>query len=572
MLERTLSTRINERGKKCKHDPEQYRLLFAPDDFKWSGENAHGLPIICESDGTICEPLLRFFGWSHRFKRVTISSMRDEAHVLREWKAYLDRRGLRWDRVNDQVLIDWREELKRERKALLDKWEKAPDENKKPMGEDRINRRLAVVFLFYDKAKASNLLKTDLVSTTGPLTCRAERAAPPPRRFSMAPERRVKMDYREWACAESSGRDMTKRPIPDDSAVSNVLTYLRNSAENEVLGNRDWLIGRVEAEAGLRADEVAKLTPRALEVALATERIRIPTPEAIDEARKAGWNPSYKGLDAIAEWEPGRRAVLGGLDRLQRAGRLHIYVSVTGKGNVTRSAPFPIDLVRDLITIGIWDVRLGQLRRWRNTVSPPGPPQMFLSEKTKKGLEARAIGNLVKSAFSAPEVKVEGSGHRLRAYFATRLAQRLWAKYFADNMFRWDQTVENTVLVELAQALGHNSPNTACRYYLDLGRAAYFKLGDKSQLKAMRKAVNAMAEHHRRITPDFFEMVGRLIEIRGAAGLDGAALDEVIADILEIHAASVSPRDTTHGGVEVSPNPARRGRPSLRVVPKNPDV
>jgi hypothetical protein len=65
-----------------------------------------------------------------------------------------------------------------------------------------------------------------------------------------------------------------------------------------------------------------------------------------------------------------------------------------------------------------------------------------------------------------------------RAYSATRLAERPWAKYFADNMFRWDQTVENTVLVEIAQALGHQSPNTTCRYYLDLGRDAYFKLGE----------------------------------------------------------------------------------------------
>jgi len=548
----------------------QYRLLFAPDGFMWSGESSNGLPIVCERDGTICEPLLRFFGWSHRFKRVAISSMRDEAYILRQWKAYLDQRGLRWDRVNDQLLIDWRQELKRERKVLLEKWQKDSDENKKPMGEDRINRRLAVVFTFYDKAQASNHLKTDLVSTAGPLTCRADRVGPSPRQFSMTPERRSSTGYREWACAEPLGCDTTKRPIPDDSAVSAVLTYLRNHSENETLGDRDWLIGRVEAEAGLRADEVANLIPRALEVALAKERIRIPTPDFVEEARRAGWNPVYKGLDSTAEWEPGRQAILGGLDRLDRAGRLHIFVDVTGKGNVTRSAPFPIDLVRDLITIGVWDVRFGQLRRWRNAVSQPGPPQMFLSEKTKEGMEARAIGNLVKKAFNASSV--EGSGQRLRAYFATSLAQRLWAKYFADNMFRWDQTVENTVLVEIAQALGHKKPDTSCRYYLDLGRAAYFKLGDKSQLKAMRRTVDAMAEHHRRITPDFFEMVGQLIKLRGEAGFAGAALDEVIAEILEMHAVSAPRVATTQDSAEVSANPARRGLPSLRLVPKNQNV
>jgi integrase len=178
------------------------------------------------------------------------------------------------------------------------------------------------------------------------------------------------------------------------------------------------------------------------------------------------------------------------------------YVRVTGKGNVTRDAPFPIDLVRDLITIGIWDVRMRQLQRWSNTAPPPGPPRMFLSEKTRKGLKTKPIGNLAKNAFNA--CKVEGSGHRLRAYFATNLAQRLWATCFTDNMFRRDQTVENRVLVDLAQALGHASPTTARRHYRDLGRAAYFHLGNKSQLKAMRMACEAMATHRRRITPEFF--------------------------------------------------------------------
>jgi hypothetical protein len=196
-------------------------MQFAPIDFMWAGERATGLPIVVERDGTICEPLLRFFGWSHRFKRLAISSMRDEAYILREWKAYLDRRGLRWDRVDDVVLIAWRETLKREREALRAKWLEDPNDNKKPMDGDRINRRLAVVFLFYNKAQASNLLRANLVSTSGPLTCQAEKVVSSPRRFSMAPsERRSKPDHREWACAEFSGRDMTKRPMPDDSAVS----------------------------------------------------------------------------------------------------------------------------------------------------------------------------------------------------------------------------------------------------------------------------------------------------------------------------------------------------------------
>ena len=72
--------------------------------------------------------------------------------------------------------------------------------------------------------------------------------------------------------------------------------------------------------------------------------------------------------------------------------------------------------------------------------------------------------------------------------------------------------------------------------------------------------------------PDFFEMIGRLIELRGEAGFDGAALDGVVADILEIHANSVRPRGTTQGSAVGSPNSAQRGPPALRVVSENNNV
>jgi len=289
---------------------------------------------------------------------------------------------------------------------------------------------LAVVFAFYDHAAEACLLNRDLVGPAGPITSRDGPSLAST--FRMRPTKRPKVTEREWACAEPNQTDMRRRPTPDDSAVDAILTHLRNVSENEdqALGERDWLIARVQAEAGLRAEEVANLTLRALEDALKAERIHVPEPKPDDmaQAREAGWNPSLKGLDAVAGWEPGRRTVMDGLDRLERADREHIYVTVVGKGRKSRSAPFPIALMRDLMNVAIWQVRAGQLQDWRLRKAPD---QVFLSVKTRGPLSKQAIGNLVKAAFVAVEIK--GSGHRLRAHFATRFAERRWAKAFAAN-------------------------------------------------------------------------------------------------------------------------------------------
>jgi len=524
-----------------------YGLQLAPPDFRWAGERAPGLPVITEPDGKVCEPTLRFFGWSLRYKRVRLSSMRDEGYILRGWFAYLDERRLPWDSVDDQVMIDYRERMREQGEAE----------------DNRINRVLAVIFSFYDHAAEACLLQRDLVGLKGPITTRDGPSLAST--FSMRPTKRPKVTAREWACAEPNKRDMTRRPTPDEGAVDAVLTHLRNAAEDTALGDRDWMIARVQSEAGLRAAEVADLTVGALQEALKAERIRVPEPkpESMQDARQAGWNPLLKGLDAVARWEPGRRTVMAGLDRLERAGREHVYVTVVGKGNKKRSAPFPLPLMRDLLTVAIWDVRAEQLRCWQLRTAPV---QVFLSAKTRRPLSKNAIGNLVKAAFAA--VEVEGSGHRLRARFATCYAERRWAKAFAANLFRWDQTVENQVLIEVAQALGHEEPTTAIRSYVDLGRARYFKIGDTSQLKAIRKVVNALADNQRQITPSFIETLAALIELRAKAGDEGDDLEGVILDIMTLH-AETAPTKTTTGDSETPVEiEKKRGGPRLRLVPK----
>jgi len=512
----------------------QHKLLFAPAGFKWAGEKAVGLPIICNKDGAINEPMLRFFGWSFRYKRAAISSMRDEAYILREWLAYLSSVGCDWDKAEDQTMIDWREQMKSAAEVAIENLDDTE------LSTQRIARKLAVVFTFYDKAQAALLLDRALVTDGGPVSCRTD-------------------PVREWACAEDGGRSTTRRKTPDDNDVTKVLIHLRNTGENLEIRDRNWLIGRAMADAGLRREEVSKLTVSAIQKALSKEGIRIREPDNLKAARVAGWNPRLRSFDAIAEWDEGKQDVISQIDELERRGRRNIYVRVTGKGNVTRDVPFPISLIRDLLEIAIWGIRLDQRRRWGKSFRLPGPDFLFLSEKTRKTLTPGTIGNLVLQAFQ--ECEVEGSGHRLRAYFATKLAERLWAEEFANNGFRWDQSVENLVLDKIAEALGHAQVTTTCRHYLDLGRMAYFKVGSKSALKSMRKVVNAMSTHHRHLPADFFEKLTELLERRaaGVAILDDL-LDAILADPDYAPPSGTEPQSV--GAID-----RLADKPKLRVVP-----
>jgi integrase len=466
-------------------------IVFAPADFRWAGEIAEELPIVNELDGSICEPLLRFFGWSFRMRRVKISSMRDEAYTLREWWSHLRACGVSWEQATDQTMIVWREALKR------------PSDGGKAASPERINRKLAIVFEFYLSAKQALLTPYDMVGPDLAITPRRD-------------------DPTRWSSSEKSRRNTVRRKTPDIEAVGIVLTHLRNTAVNPALKDRNWLIGRTMADAGLRRDESSRLGRRMILDAIFKEGMR------------------SKG-DAATGTQGEHQAALEALDRLEARSRTNIYVRVVGKGDVVREAPFPIALVRDLLTI------LGKPTGKRNQ------DWLFVSDKTGARLSAEAIGNMMLDAFDA--CGIDGSGHRLRAHFATKLAERLWAEEFANNGFRWDQRVENLVLDRVAEALGHASPTTSCRHYLDLGRMAYFRVDTKSALKAMRSAVSAMADNHRKLPTEFFDRIRMLLE-RRASGV--AALDDIIDAILA---------DPDYAATEAEiRNDASSTRPNLRIV------
>lgn len=515
--------------------PSEYRLVFAPSGFNWQGQSATGLPILCERDGHVCEPVVRYFGWSLRNARCMVSSMKDEAYNLREWWAYLASRKRRWDQPEDQLLIDWRETLKTNDIASV-----------------RIARKLEVVFAFYSKLVAlypDNPDYPQLVGRDGRITTKTL--------FLPHSENRV-----VWSGAEKKGKHQRWRPTPNEDGVHKVLSYLRISAEREALGERNWLMGRCEAEVGLRREEVSRLSLDALLCGLQAESIFLPptlNPSEITSLVAQEGNPKLHGLDAIANWKAAQEGILDELTRLEQRGRKRLYVLIKGKGDKKRMAPFPISLVKDILDIFVWTIRRQQIEDHLSAKPFYRPPsEIFLSRKTGGPLTPGAIGDAMLDAFQ--ECKVDGSGHRLRAYFCTMLARDLWNEALVQAGYRWDQVIENMVLDRLAQAMGHSRVTTTVRYYLDQAQLEYFNLPNRSKLGHLRKVAMVTAKYQRSLSREQLDLIARIIDVIGSGA---AAFEEVIAAALAHPDLVPQPNKT-----EEQPSQPGPEQPRLRVVGK----
>ncbi len=268
-----------------------FPVEFAGVHVIWQGDAAEGLPIVRLPNGSVCEPRLRFFGWSLRYSRVKIQSMRGEAYTLREWWAFLARSGRYWDEVADQDLIDWRAELHKRGGAE----------------PPRIERKLEIVFTFYAAAdevlRNCELLRFEVppVSVDGPITARKRGEA------------------LEWACANSIQRGHRRRPTPDANAVAAILNSLRETGEDETMRERNWLLGRTMVEAGLRRHEAARLSLYALEAALAREGVRPRERKSGERCVEAPGRFNLAVADAVTQ-----REILGHVERLLALHRRHL--------------------------------------------------------------------------------------------------------------------------------------------------------------------------------------------------------------------------------------------------------
>ncbi len=459
-------------------EPDEFRLGYTGSDFKWAGETRPGLPVLRWPGGAICEPALLYFCWSARVGRVAPSSMRPEAYALREWLAFLWSRGASWHQGSDALLRGWREEqLSKASKTNGRKASK--DRAGRPMAEGallrqpsprRIEAKIAMVFNFYSAApealclEAAAGMPSEFVGSV--------RATPKRQITSKEPVFGVfgnAVPQVVWEGAGRPGRRRVKRGTPTADDVARLLTHMRSraateptnrptkgaSAQSRLEAERNWLVARCECEAGLRAEEVAGL--RLCSIA-----------EGLAEAGAGGRALRRSALaEALATMDQRQRTtILAGLDAMVAKGRRQIGVEVTCKG-ATRTAPFAIGLMRDLVEIGIWTVREALVGQWLATGGGYAPPAVaFLSSKTGEAMLPGTVADLVADAFA--DLGLRGSGHRLRAHFATELAVRLLQERLPLNGGIYDGAVENWVLLHVAEALGHASVSTTTRHYVDL--------------------------------------------------------------------------------------------------------
>jgi integrase len=458
-----------------------------------------GMPLLRWADGSLCEPVVAYAHWRMREDAAGAGTVRAEVYAIREWVARFAalRRSL-W-KPDDDALEAWRTDLARGVGGAA-------------VSESRAEAKLGFVFRLYsvlpralpwDEAGRS---RPAIVVLTGTGKSGGKRLTG-----------RSVDGGTVWARARPVSPSWMPRPTPDPWQVRTVLTRLRRptiggpgrrGAEPDLsvlCADRDFCIGSIQAEGGLRADEAAGFGLPTLWDGLRAEAdLRLPD-------RSADW----RALDAMATEPAARDALLHELDSLKRNLVSTLYFRVRGKGSKERLVEFPIGLVRDLLGVGVFQVRRRQFEIWRRSdhrFQPP--PNLFLSFKSHGRLTSGAIGDIVAAAFNE-EPAIPGSGHRLRGYYATMTAIRIWRRCLDLNNRVASLQVEESALGELRDALGHARVNTTLRYYLSLARFYAGRVATGTpEIDALTGAVSDLREN---LSPSRASLAARTVTALGAA-------------------------------------------------------
>jgi hypothetical protein len=464
--------------------PSDFKSGITPSGFLWDGEDMGGVPFISTPDGAIFEPLLRFFahGWKHRVFR-SKSSMMPVMYSVREWLCYLANNDFNWKRASDKCLRSFRLFL-RKRAEVGD------------FTEYQVALKLRHVFEFYAGIPnampfvARNCPTKVFVGLEGlgaPITAKQKKS-----------RRGKKSDRLRWSGADIVVVASQKRPTPGYNDVKRILEYLRTKSlgDNEgswagqlrvCEGERNWLLARCEAEAGLRRKETAQLSLRELAKALAKHRII-----SLPKTTISGRNP----LSLAIHDEVARKEILDKINVHKNRGYETFDVIVKKKGVGTRSVEMPIDLMVDILNIGVWGIKKILESNWSGRGFDIDQDALFYSSTgSGRRLSVGSVGDIVGDAFK--ELDIAGSGHRLRAYYLTNMAWLLWNQFSALNGYRNDVIVENQTLNRLADLAGHKEPGTTERHYLDMARMIHDSKQNKPRVKAASEAMNAL----RRVSP-----------------------------------------------------------------------
>lgn len=446
--------------------------MRTPHGFVWCGEDMKNIPLIRTPDGMIFEPALRYFadGWLHRrFK--SKSSMLPVMYTLRDWLAFLTRRGVAWCEVEDMTMREYRLYLE----TLVEQGS---------FSRSRVALKLEHVFNFYaDLPRAMPFLNrapmpsfVGVVGTTAPISAV-----------------KLKNGKFRWSGADIIKSAAPKRPTPDKLDVERIEEHLRTHAFGSValnwheqrqvlLRERNWLIARCQARAGLRRSEVANLSLQQIYASLLKQGIINVRPNHGEPTNPVAFACDNEDMQA---------KILQRIDVYKNRGYKTLNVTVRQKGGGDRSVEFPIDLIVDILEIAVWKFRKHLSTRSHTGAVPINKHTIFFSfRRLGEPLKEGSVGDIVNDAFR--ELGIAGSGHRLRAYYLTHMAWLLWNENLALNGYRNGVSVETQTLNRLAELAGHAQPGTVERNYLDIAQLLHASRQNRPKLDAASEALNAL--------------------------------------------------------------------------------
>ncbi len=369
----------------------------------------------------------------------------------------------------------------------------------------RIERKLQHVFDFYRHLPAAKIYDEGGLAT--PLFV----GAPGKIGFAIGSKIRGKKKKIVWVRSYSAPVIIRPPRVPDQEELQTLYNYLRGRGFREqkrlklsvppfdlqFISDRDWLMARVMAAAGLRCQEVADLTIQQLSTGLCDDGL-------------LNNSVSLENLSYVEKLALKRR-----LMSLKAAQDLaFVLIPIEGKGSGTgqtggkeRLAPFPPGLICELLD-HIWGHRATLLASGR---SYEKCANVFISTETKVALKPGSIGDIIGKAYGA--CKLKGSAHKLRGHFATITAAALWREYFALNQYRFDQALVNKILDQLASYLGHSFVNVTIKHYLDKSLFKYLTRVGSEETKLFHTLWDIIVMKKRNLTEKQSSLIATLSQM-----------------------------------------------------------
>ncbi|MDP9630369.1 UNVERIFIED_ORG: site-specific recombinase XerD [Ensifer adhaerens] len=520
-------------------------MTFAGPDFEWFGETRPRMPVIRWPNGTLCEPLIFFFGHLCRKNFEAIKSMEPRAYSLREWFAYLSENGIPWNQASDLTLHQWRQH-----------------ERNNGASPEQVEIKLKRVFHFYRHMPDAMVCQPD--GTMTPEFVGENKRGEPPRFPISTKEVKTKTGY--WLTVWSGSKPI-KQMKPNLVVLVNddrdrVLSELRspskpkknlNDIDSIIKRERDWGMGRAMAGAGLRAHEIPTTSLLDLTKAMKDEQLF----RGLGRERAA----ALRSVAELADDPEAQKIVLKGLKHFtEKRKRLYIGVRVVGKGNKERRAGFTVDLLYDLLTVVVWGGRNRLIKRWQ-AADPEYVPEdtLFLSFKTGKPLTEGAVSDIMLQAFI--DANVSGSGHDLRKNYATNIAAKILTRNL--QLFGYfTHAVLNTVLSEVADALGHAKVNTTTQHYTNLAVATATGLENKRQRDKVMRVCDMLLENDSKdmLDDDRIRLCGTAIKVFSEMPKD--------CELFEILAGAMEETELNPGGL-INLSAVGKRVPYLRLVADN---